>query len=94
MIRPLGDRVAIEIGAAEVKTASGIVLPDSAKEKPQEGIVVAVGKGERNNSGEYMEMELKVGDRVVFSKYAETTVKHDGKEYVVVRERDVLAVLA
>lgn len=94
MIRPLGDRVVIELGAAEVKTASGIVLPDSAKEKPQEGIVVAVGKGEKNTNGEYIAMEVQVGDRVVFSKYAETLVKHEGKDYIVVRERDILAVLA
>lgn len=94
MIRPLGDRVVIELAAAEMKTASGIVLPDSAKEKPQEGVVVAVGKGEKNANGEYIAMEVQVGDRVVFSKYAETVVKHEGKEYMLVRERDILAVLA
>ena len=94
MIRPIGDRVAIELVAAEVKTASGIVLPDSAVKKPNEGIVVAVGKGERNANGEYMEMELKVGDRIAFLEFAEAKLKHNGKEYIIVRERDVLAVLA
>jgi len=92
MIRPLGDRVVIEAIAKEETTASGIVLPETAKEKPQEGKVVAVGSGTLKD-GERIPLELKEGDRIIFSKYAGTEVKLDGKEYLIMRESDVLAIL-
>ena len=93
MLKPLGDRVVIEIVEAEEKTASGIVLPDTAKEKPQEGRVVAVGTGRVLDSGEKVALEVKEGDRIIFSKYAGTEVKYDGKEYLIIRENDVLAIV-
>ena len=85
MLKPLGDRVIIEIVEAEEKTASGIVLPDSAQEKPQQGRIVAVS--EKTNFG------LKEGDNIIFSKFAGTEVKHEGKEYLILRETDILAVI-
>jgi chaperonin GroES len=93
VLKPLGDRVVIEIVETEEKTASGIVLPDTAKEKPQEGRVVAVGKGRVLDSGERVAPEVEVGDRIIFSKYAGTEVKYDGKEYLILRESDILAVI-
>jgi chaperonin GroES len=93
VLKPLGDRVVIEVIETEEKTASGIVLPDTAKEKPQEGKVVAVGKGRVLDSGERVAPEVEVGDRVIFSKYAGTEVKYDGKEYLILRESDILAVI-
>ncbi|AWI11289.1 MULTISPECIES: co-chaperone GroES [Bacillaceae] len=93
MLKPLGDRVVIELVETEEKTASGIVLPDTAKEKPQEGKVVAVGTGRVLDSGERVALEVNVGDRIIFSKYAGTEVKYDGKEYLVLRESDILAVV-
>nr|C5D4F3.1 RecName: Full=Co-chaperonin GroES; AltName: Full=10 kDa chaperonin; AltName: Full=Chaperonin-10; Short=Cpn10 [Geobacillus sp. WCH70] len=93
MLKPLGDRVVIEVIETEEKTASGIVLPDTAKEKPQEGRVVAVGKGRVLDSGECVAPEVEVGDRIIFSKYAGTEVKYDGKEYLILRESDILAVI-
>lgn len=93
MLKPLGDRVVIEIIETEEKTASGIVLPDTAKEKPQEGRVVAVGKGRVLDNGERVAPEVEVGDRIIFSKYAGTEVKYDGKEYLILRESDILAVI-
>jgi len=92
MIKPLGDRVVIEAIAKEETTASGIVLPDNAKEKPQEGKIVAVGSGALKD-GERIPLEVKVGDRVLFSKYAGTEVKFEGKELLIMRESDVLAIL-
>jgi len=92
MIKPLGDRVVIEAIAKEETTASGIVLPDNAKEKPQEGKIVAVGIGALKD-GERIPLEVKVGDRVLFSKYAGTEVKFEGKELLIMRESDVLAIL-
>ncbi|MGG3467331.1 co-chaperone GroES [Neobacillus pocheonensis] len=94
MLRPLGDRIVIELVESEEKTASGIVLPDSAKEKPQEGKVVAVGTGRVLESGERVALEVAVGDRIIFSKYAGTEVKYEGVEYLILRENDILAVLA
>lgn len=93
MIKPLGDRVIIELVESEEKTASGIVLPDSAKEKPQEGKVVAVGTGRVLENGERVALEVSVGDRIIFSKYAGTEVKYEGAEYLVLRENDILAVI-
>ncbi|OZU87360.1 co-chaperone GroES [Virgibacillus indicus] len=92
MIKPLGDRVVIELVEQEEKTASGIVLPDSAKEKPQEGKVVAVGSGKVEN-GEKIALEVAEGDRIIFSKFAGTEVKYEGTEYLILRENDILAVI-
>lgn len=93
MIKPLGDRIIIELVESEEKTASGIVLPDTAKEKPQEGKVVAVGTGRVLDNGERVELEVSVGDRIIFSKYAGTEVKYQGTEYLILRENDILAVV-
>lgn len=93
MLRPLGDRIVIELVESEEKTASGIVLPDSAKEKPQEGKVVAVGTGRVLESGERVALEVSVGDRIIFSKYGGTEVKYQGTEYLILRESDILAVV-
>ncbi|MCP8617830.1 co-chaperone GroES [Salirhabdus salicampi] len=93
MLKPLGDRVVIEVVEQEEKTSSGIVLPDSAKEKPQEGKVVAVGTGRITDNGEKVALEVSEGDRVVYSKYAGTEVKYDGKEYLILRENDILAIV-
>jgi chaperonin GroES len=91
-IKPLGDRVVVKVLASEEKTKSGIVLPDTAKEKPQEGKVVAVGSGELVE-GKRVPLEVKEGDRVIFSKYAGTEVKFDGDEYLILRQNDILAVV-
>ncbi|MFP7299933.1 co-chaperone GroES [Neobacillus niacini] len=93
MLRPLGDRIVIELVESEEKTASGIVLPDSAKEKPQEGKVVAVGTGRVLENGERVALEVSVGDRIIFSKYSGTEVKFEGTEYLILRENDILAVV-
>lgn len=93
MIKPLGDRVVLETLAKEEVTKSGIVLPDTAKEKPQEGKIVAVGTGKVLDNGQRTPMEVKEGDKVIFSKYAGTEVKIDGKEYLIVNERDILAII-
>ena len=93
MIKPLGERVVIEVAESDVKTASGIVLPDTAKEKPQKGTVVAVGAGKLLDNGERAAMEVKVGDGVIFSKYSGSEVKVEGKDYLIVRESDILAVI-
>ncbi len=92
MIKPLGDRIVIKVSEGDVKTASGIVLPDTAKEKPQNGEVVAVGTGKVLDNGQKVAPEVKVGDKVIFSKYAGTEVKVDGVEYLIVRESDILAI--
>ncbi|KUP04725.1 hypothetical protein Q75_14870 [Bacillus coahuilensis p1.1.43] len=93
MLKPLGDRVVIELVESEEKTASGIVLPDSAKEKPQEGKVVAVGTGKVLDNGERVALEVSVGDKIIFSKYAGTEVKYQGAEYLILRDSDILAVI-
>jgi chaperonin GroES len=92
-IRPLGDRVVVEPLEAEEKTKGGIILPDTAKEKPQEGKVVAVGKGKVNDKGEVIPMEVKVGDKVLYGKYAGTEVTVDDKQYIILREEDILAIV-
>ena len=92
MIKPLGERVVIEVVQSDVKTASGIVLPDTAKEKPQEGTVVAVGEGKMLDNGTRVAPAVKAGDKVIFSKYSGTQVKVEGKDYLVVRESDILAI--
>jgi len=93
VLKPLGDRILIETVESEEKTASGIVLPDTAKEKPQEGRVIAVGNGRITDNGERIALEVSEGDKIIFSKYAGTEVKYDGKEYLILRESDVLAII-
>jgi chaperonin GroES len=92
-IRPLHDRVIVERVDAEDRSAGGIIIPDTAKEKPQEGKVIAVGKGKRKEDGALIPMDVKEGDRILFAKYAGSEVKIDGKEYVIMREDDILGVL-
>lgn len=91
-IKPLGDRIIIKVIESEETTKSGIVLPGTAKEKPMQGEVLAVGSGEMVD-GKKVPLELKVGDKVIYSKYAGTEVKMDGNEYLIVRQSDVLAVI-
>lgn len=93
MIKPLGDRVVIKVLEGEMKTKSGIVLPDTAKEKPQEGQIVAVGTGKLLDNGQRVALDVKAGDKIIFSKYAGTEVKVDGQEYLIVSERDILAIV-
>ena len=93
-LKPLGDRIVVKVLTREEKTkGSGIVLPDTAKEKPTEGEVMAVGSGKVLDNGQKLPVEVKVGDRIIFSKYAGTEVKIDGDEYVIFSERDVLAII-
>jgi chaperonin GroES len=92
-IRPLHDRVIVKRMEEERKTASGIVIPDTAAEKPDQGEVVAVGPGKRDDSGKLIAMDLKVGDRVLFGKYAGQTVKVEGEELLVMREEDIMGVV-
>ena len=92
-IKPLGDRVLIKALEREEKTKSGIVLPDTAKEKPQEGRVIAVGSGKMLDNGTKVALEVQVGQKVIFSKYAGTEVKLDGEELMILNERDVLAIV-
>jgi chaperonin GroES len=93
MIRPLGERVVVKPLPMEEKTKGGIVLPDTAKEKPQKGEVVAVGPGRLLDNGQRVAIDLKVGDKVLYSKYAGNEIKIDGEEYLILRENDVLGVL-
>jgi len=93
-IRPLHDRVIVKRLDSERKTASGIVIPDSAGEKPDQGEVVAVGPGKRDDAGKVIAMDVKVGDRVLFGKYSGQTVKIDGEEFLVMREEDIMGVVA
>jgi chaperonin GroES len=93
LLRPLGDRVIIELVEKEEKTSSGIVLPGSAQEKPQEGKVIAVGNGLIRENGQRTELDVAEGDRVVFAKYAGTELKYEGKEYLILRENDILAIV-
>jgi chaperonin GroES len=92
-IKPLQDRVLIERALEEEKSKGGIVIPDTAKEKPVRGIVVKVGPGKRLESGEIQPMSVKEGDGILFGKYAGTEVKLDGKEYIVMREDDIMAII-
>ena len=92
-IRPVGDRLVVKPAAKEEITRSGIVIPDTAKEKPQEGEVIAVGSGKLLDNGDRVPMEIKVGDRVLYAKYGGTEFKLDGEDYLVMRESDVLAIL-
>jgi chaperonin GroES len=92
-IQPLGDRIVIEVLEAKEKTKGGIVLPDTAKEKPQEGKVVAVGKGKAKDGGKTVPLEVKVGDKILYGKYSGTEVNIDEKEYLIIKEEDVLAMV-
>lgn len=92
-IRPLNDRILIKRVEEEEKTKGGIIIPDSAKEKPAEGIVVAVGLGKHNDKGERVALEVKAGDRVLFSKYGGTDVKLEGEDHLIMREDDILAIV-
>ena len=92
-LKPLGGRVIVEPIEQEEMTAGGIILPETAKEKPQEGKIIAAGPGERNEDGERVEMEVKVGDKVLYAKYSGTEVKMDGKKLLILRESDILAVV-
>lgn len=92
-LKPLADRVIIKVLEADEKTASGIVLPEKAQEKPQEGEVVAVGNGKVLDSGQRLDMDVKVGDKVLYSRYAGSEVKVKGDEYLVLRQDDILAIV-
>lgn len=92
-VKPLGDRILVKPLAAEEKTASGIVLPDTAKEKPQQGEVLAVGSGKLLENGQKVPLEVKVGDKVIYSKYAGNEIKIDGEECMIMAERDILAIV-
>ncbi|MBN1290910.1 MAG: co-chaperone GroES [Candidatus Latescibacteria bacterium] len=94
-IKPLADRVLVEPSdVEESKTVGGIIIPDTAKEKPQEGTVVAIGPGRTDENGKAIKMNVKVGDKVLYSKYGGTELKFDGKEYLIMSESDILAVYA
>jgi len=91
--RPLGDRVLVKRVEEETKTKGGIIIPDTAKEKPQEGEVVAVGPGARDEDGDYIKMDLKAGDKILFGKWSGTEVKVDGQDLLIMKESDVLGVI-
>lgn len=92
-LRPLNDRIVVKRSDPELKTASGIVIPDSAGEKPEQGEVLAVGPGKRNDKGDFIALSVKPGDKVIFGKYSGQTVKLDGNELLVVREEDLFAII-
>ncbi|AEG43501.1 co-chaperone GroES [Isoptericola variabilis] len=92
-IKPLEDRIVVKAIEAETTTASGLVIPDTAKEKPQEGEVLAVGDGRFDDKGNRIPVDVKVGDKVIYSKYGGTEVKYGGEEYLVLSARDILAVV-
>lgn len=92
-LKPLGDRLVVEPKEREETTASGIILPETAKEKPQEGQVLATGPGRRDDNGKRVEMDVEVGDMVLYAKYAGTEVKLEGKKLLILKESDVLAVV-
>ncbi len=91
-IRPLQDRVIVERIEENAKSPGGILIPDNAKEKPALGVIVAVGPGKRTDGGDIMKLGVKVGDKVLFGKYSGTEIKHNGKEYLVMREDDLIAI--
>ncbi|BBD57658.1 chaperonin Cpn10 [Nostoc sp. HK-01] len=93
-VKPLGDRVFIKVSESEEKTAGGIFLPDSAKEKPQVGEIVAVGPGKRNDDGTHQTIDIAIGDKVLYSKYAGTDIKLGTEEYVLLSEKDILAIVS
>jgi chaperonin GroES len=91
-LKPLADRLVVEHVEQSEKTNTGIFLPDTAKEKPQEGMVVAIGTGRVTDDGKTLPMSVKVGDRIIYSKYSGSEIKVDGKEYLIISEKDVLAI--
>ena len=91
--RPLGDRVLVKRVEEESKTKGGIIIPDTAKEKPQEGEVVAVGPGARDEDGKYIAMDLKAGDRILFGKWSGTEVKIEGEDFLIMKESDIMGVI-
>ena len=93
MIRPIGDRVLVEPLSEDEKTTGGIILPDTAKEKPQQGKIIALGSGRILENGQKIPFEVKIGDKVIFSKYGGTEVKHEGKEYLLLKESDIYAII-
>jgi chaperonin GroES len=93
-IKPLADRVVVKPSEAEEKTSGGIILPDTAKEKPQEGTVIAVGPGKVSDNGTIVPMEVKIGDKVLYGKYSGTEVTIKGDEHLIMRESDILAVIS
>ena len=93
-LKPLGDRVIVKQAEAETQTKSGLILADTAKEKPQKGTIIAVGEGKLNDSGERVALDVKAGDTVIYSKYGGTEVKVDGEEYLILRADDIYAVVA
>jgi len=92
-LKPLGDRLVVDPKEREETTPSGLVLPETAKEKPQEGEIIAVGPGRRDDNGVRIEMDVKVGDRVLYAKYGGTEIKIDGKKLLILKESDVLAIV-
>ena len=92
-IRPLQDRVIVKRIAEEEKTKGGIIIPDTAKEKPQQGKIIAVGKGKVNDEGKVNPLDVKVGDKILFAKYSGSEIKLDGEEHLIMREEDILGVL-
>ena len=92
-IKPLNDRVIVARVAEEEKTVGGIIIPDTAKEKPQEGKIIAAGPGKRDEDGNRIPLEVKAGDRILFGKYAGTEIKIDGEEHIFMREDDILGIL-
>jgi chaperonin GroES len=92
-LRPLGDRVIVEPSEGEETTAGGILLPETAKEKPQQGTILAVGPGRRDDDGKVISMDVKVDDKVLYAKYAGTEIKLDGKKVLILKESDILAVV-
>ena len=92
-IKPLSDRIVVKPAEAEEKTKGGIILPDTAKEKPVEGTVVAAGPGKKSDDGKLVEMEIKVGDKVLYGKYSGTEITIEGEEYLIMRESDIFAIV-
>lgn len=92
-VRPLGERVLVKVSQSEEKTAGGILLPDTVKEKPQVGEIVAVGPGRRNDDGSYQSLEVTINNKVLYSKYAGTDIKLENEEYVLLSEKDILAII-
>ncbi len=92
-LKPLGDRVVIKASPKEEITKSGLVIPDTAKEKPQEGTILAIGPGKVDDDGKRLPMDVKVGDKVLYAKYAGTEIKIEGEEYLILKETDILAIV-
>ena len=93
MLKPLGDRIVVKALEAETQSVGGIILPDTAKEKPQKGRIIAAGPGKASDAGALIKMEVKVGDTVLYGKYSGTEVSVEGKDYLIMRESDILAII-